>query len=54
MKIILASVIAEYLDFYYRFAAKQWANMTPTKYGILLISIGLVGWLMMKSNNKST
>lgn len=30
----------------------HWHHMTPIKYGVLLILIGVVGFVMMKSNMK--
>lgn len=42
----------EYMAFYSRYLAQQWNHMTPTKYGVLLISIGVFGWLLMKSSTK--
>ena len=42
--------MSSYLDFYCRYFSKQWHDMTPTKYGVLLIAIGLIGFLMMKSS----
>ncbi len=41
--------IYEYSTFYYEFVAKQWNGMTPTKYGYLMIAIGVFGWILMKN-----
>lgn len=30
----------------------HWNHMTPVKYGVMLIVIGVVGFLLMKSNLK--
>ena len=42
--------MSSYLDFYCRYLVKQWHDMTPARYGALLIAIGLVGFLLMKSD----
>lgn len=41
-----------YLDFYCRYFTKQWHDMTPMKYGVLLIAIGVVGFLLMKNGTR--
>ena len=41
--------VRHYLRFYQDYAGDRWAEMTPMQYGCLLISIGLVGWIMMKN-----
>lgn len=43
------TTMQEYGNFYVRFLQQQWHNMTPMRYGILLISIGVFGFLLMKS-----
>ena len=45
-------MIQEYLDFYQKFLMESWHNMTPTRYGFLLVTIAVVGWLMMKSGRR--
>jgi hypothetical protein len=42
----------EYMTFYRHYFFDQWNNIGPVGYGILLISIGLFGWLLMKSGVK--
>ncbi|MCH8828289.1 MAG: hypothetical protein IID45_01795 [Planctomycetes bacterium] len=46
------STVSHYWTFYVESLKSQWHNMTPMKYGILLISIGVVGFLSMKSSTK--
>jgi hypothetical protein len=41
-----------YYAFYDRYFSDQWHNLNPVKYGMLLIGVGLFGWLLMKSGNK--
>ena len=38
-----------YLLFYQQSLIQQWHDMTPIKYACLLIGIGVVGFLLMKS-----
>lgn len=44
----ISSTMTQYLDFYYRFALNSWKHITPMQYGLLLISIAVVGWALMK------
>lgn len=41
-----------YLAYYRDFLLDQWNDMTPMRYGALLISIGVLGWLLMKNGPK--
>lgn len=38
-----------YMRFYREYALDAWADMGPTEYGILLLGIGVFGWLLMKN-----
>lgn len=38
-----------YLQFYQEFLAESWRCMTPMQYGMLLVFIGVFGWLLMKT-----
>ncbi len=38
-----------YMDFYQTYAANRWNHLQPMEYGVLLISIGVFGWLLMKN-----
>ena len=31
---------------------KTWNHLTPMQYGSMLVCIGVVGWLLMKSDTK--
>ncbi len=44
--------ITFYLNFYQDFIIQQWNNMTPMKYGSLLICIAIFGFLLMKSGTR--
>ncbi len=44
--------VSYYLRFYRNYALDRWDSMTPMQYGVLLIGIGLFGWLLMKSANQ--
>ena len=46
------STFRQYMIFYGDYFSKQWNDLGPTGYGILLISIGFFGWLLMKSGVK--
>lgn len=48
----LASVserVSYYLRFYRNYALDRWDALTPMQYGVLLISIGVFGWILMKN-----
>jgi hypothetical protein len=44
--------IRSYYAFYGTFFSSQWSNLSPSKYGILLIGVAVFGWLLMKAGNK--
>jgi hypothetical protein len=44
--------IRSYYAFYGTFFSSQWSNLSPSKYGILLIGVAIFGWLLMKAGNK--
>ncbi|MEX0703401.1 MAG: hypothetical protein WD069_15000 [Planctomycetales bacterium] len=46
------SSVAYHLEFYKNFLLDQWHDMTPMKYGALLVLIGVFGWLLMKNGPK--
>ncbi len=46
--------VSEYIDFYISYAHGQWRDLTPMKYGGLLISVAVFGWLLMKHGAKTT
>tara|TARA_R110000868_G_scaffold411770_1_gene709778 strand:+ start:124867 stop:125115 length:249 start_codon:yes stop_codon:yes gene_type:complete len=39
----------EYSTFYISYLNKRWDNISPMEYGIVLVSIAVVGWLLMRS-----
>ena len=49
MPALLANVVTRYAKFYSQYAANAWVNMTPSQYGLILISVAVFGWLLMKS-----
>ena len=53
MSSIFAMSFSGYMRFYGDFLVQQWHDLTPVKYGILLIGIGIFGWFLMKSGTKS-
>jgi hypothetical protein len=48
----LCHEITSHCHYYVWFVGDQWRHMTPVKYTTLLISIGLIGFLMMGRGNK--
>ena len=48
----LSVTASSYMDYYVNFLAQQWNRLTPMTYGGVLISIGVFGWLLMKSGSK--
>lgn len=46
--------IDEYLHFYKKFLLQSWDNMGPQEYVITLLSVGLVGWYMMRKAGSTT
>lgn len=42
----------EYSSFYLSYLSKRWDNISPMEYGIVLVSIAVVGWLLMRSGAK--
>ncbi|MCA9056082.1 MAG: hypothetical protein KDA75_19755 [Planctomycetaceae bacterium] len=48
---LLAS-FSQYLRFYRDYFSAKWEYMTPMEYGILLISIGVFGFALMKNASK--
>ncbi|HUG93756.1 MAG TPA: hypothetical protein VML55_23205 [Planctomycetaceae bacterium] len=43
-----------YVQYYRDFLLGQWRDMSPVGYGLLLVSIGVFGWLLMRSGTKGT
>ena len=41
-----------YANYYWDYLVEVWNDMTPMSYGILLVCIGIFGWLLMKSGLK--
>ncbi|MFH1299853.1 MAG: hypothetical protein ABIK07_02235 [Planctomycetota bacterium] len=39
----------QYSTFYINYLSKRWDNISPMEYGIVLVSIAVIGWLLMKS-----
>jgi hypothetical protein len=52
MSLIIASAVSRYAKFYSQYASNAWANMTPAQYGVVLISVAVFGWILMKSGSK--
>lgn len=49
MSLLLASAVGRYARYYVQFASNAWTNLTPPQYGMLLTSVAVFGYLLMKS-----
>lgn len=38
-----------YVRFYRNYALDKWDALTPMQYGVLLVGIGVFGWILMKN-----
>ena len=43
-----------YLSFYKNFFLRGWNNLTPMQYGMLLVGVAVIGYLLMKSGAKAS
>ena len=41
--------VSYHLQFYQSFLVSAWDNISPMQYGVLLVTIGIIGWALMKS-----
>ena len=41
--------IETYLRFYEDLLFRLWDNMSPMQYGMMLLTVGILGWVLMKS-----
>jgi len=44
--------MTEWPEYYYKLLMHSWRTMGPQEYGYLLVGIGLIGWLLLKSTSK--
>ncbi|TWT59970.1 hypothetical protein [Rubinisphaera italica] len=44
--------ICFYANFYYTFVLRWWSNITPAEYGVVLIGVGIFGWILLKSASR--
>ena len=52
MPLLLANSVTRYARFYAQYASNAWTNMTPSQYGIILVSVAVFGWILMKSGSR--
>jgi hypothetical protein len=52
MPLLLANSVTRYAKYYSEYASNAWTNMTPPQYGIVLISVAVFGWILMKSGSR--
>lgn len=48
----LTTTVWLYGQFYVRWAEHRWSVIGPSDYGIILISVGVFGWLLMRSASR--
>ncbi len=44
--------MSEWPEYYYKSLMHAWKTMGPTEYGYVLVGIGIVGYLFLKSTSK--
>lgn len=44
--------VKQYPHYYYRLMMHWWDTMSPMDYGYLLVSIGVFGYLLMRSGSR--
>lgn len=44
----------EYSNFYVNYLNKRWDNISPMEYGLVLVSIAVIGWLLMRNGARKT
>ncbi len=49
---LIAGTINRYLRFYERYLEKKWENLSPMDYGMILIFIAVMGWILMRNGMK--
>ncbi len=45
----MTQTFRQYMMFYQNYAAEAWHNIQPMEYGMLLVGIGVFGWILMKN-----
>lgn len=43
-----------YWSFYKNYFLHAWNNLTPMQYGLLLVAVAVIGYLLMKSGAKAS
>lgn len=46
-------ILNRYWHFYCQYFSDHWQHMTPIKYGVLLMLIGVAGWVLMRKGPKA-
>ncbi len=49
----VSTAVGDYFRQLSQYLGNEWTQMTPSKYGTLLILIGIAGYLLMKTGGKS-
>ena len=42
----------EYSIFYANYLNKRWDNISPMEYGLVLVAIAVIGWLLMRNGTR--
>ena len=50
----MLATISDYLHFYRKFLSQNWDNLGPQEYVIILVSVGVIGWFMMRKAGSMT
>lgn len=49
---LLIGSVSQYLRFYRNYAVERWEHLRPMEYGIILIAVGVLGWVLMKNASR--
>jgi len=52
MQTLLAFTVSQYLRFYQKYAYDYWENLTPMRYGTILITVLVIGFFLLRSANR--
>ncbi|QDV52449.1 MULTISPECIES: hypothetical protein [Gimesia] len=42
----------EYSTFYINYLNKRWDNISPMEYGLVLVAIAFIGWVLMRNGTR--
>jgi len=47
-----SSLMMDWPEYYYNTLTHAWRTMGPAEYGYVLVTIGIIGWALMKSTSR--